>query len=138
MDKKIDGTLTLDDIKYYKKVLNRVSNRENIAQFYNGVPDQNGQYYSGRQEISNQDFLGVITSYDKDKKEAIIEQRNKFSVGDTIEVFGPKTNVQKFKVEYIINEDNENIDSAVHPQEKLKINIPFEVKNGDIMRIQIT
>ncbi len=138
MDKKIDGSLTPDDIKYYKKVLNRVSNRENIAQFYNGVPDQNGQYYSGRQEVSNQDFLGVITSYDKDRKEAIIEQRNKFSVGDTIEVFGPKTNVQNFKVEYIINEDNENIDSAVHPQEKLKINIPFEVKNGDIMRIQIT
>ncbi len=138
MDKKIDGSLTPNDIKYYKKVLNRVSNRENIAQFYNGVPDQNGQYYSGRQEVSNQDFLGVITSYDKDRKEAIIEQRNKFSVGDTIEVFGPKTNVQKFKVEYIINEDNENIDSAVHPQEKLRINIPFEVKNGDIMRIQIT
>lgn len=138
MDKKMDGSLTPNDIKYYKKVLNRVSNRENIAQFYNGVPDQNGQYYSGRQEVSNQDFLGVITSYDKDRKEAIIEQRNKFSVGDTIEVFGPKTNVQNFKVEYIINEDNENIDSAVHPQEKLKINIPFEVKNGDIIRIQIT
>ena len=138
MDKKINGTLKPDDIDYYKKVLNRVSNRENIAQFYNGVPSVEGQYYSGRQEVSNQDFLGVIVSYDKNKNEAIIEQRNKFSVGDTIEVFGPKTNVQKFKIEYIINEDNEQMDSAIHPQEILKINIPFEVQKGDIMRIQIT
>lgn len=138
MDKKINGTLKPDDIDYYKKVLNRVSNRENIAQFYNGVPSVEGQYYSGRQEVSNQDFLGVIVSYDKNKNEAIIEQRNKFSVGDTIEVFGPKTNVQNFKIEYIINEDNEQMDSAIHPQEILKINIPFEVQKGDIMRIQIT
>ena len=138
MDKKISGTLLPEDISYYKKVLNRVSNRENTPQFYNGVPGVEGQYYSGREEVSNQDFLAVIKSYDKSKKEAIIEQRNKFNVGDTAEIFGPKTNVQKFKIEYIINEDGENVDSASHPKEILKINIPFEVKSGDIMRIQIT
>ena len=137
MDKKIDGTLTNDDIAYYKKVLNRVSNRENISQFYDSVPDEEGQYFSGRQELSNQDFLGVVLSYDSDKKEAYIEQRNRFSVGDTVEVFGPKTSVQNFKVEYIINDENENVKSAVHPQEKLKINIPFEVKEGDIIRVKI-
>ena len=138
MDKKINNTLTKEDIKYYKKVLNRVSNRENIDQFYNGIPGVEGQYYSGRQEVSNQDFLAVILSYNKAKNEAVIEQRNKFNVGDTVEVFGPKTNVQKFKIEYIINDEGKNVDSASHPQEKLKINMPFEVKKGDIMRIQIT
>ena len=138
MDKKINNTLTKKDINYYKKVLNRVSNRDNIPQFYNGLPDIDGQYYSGRQELSNQDFLAVIVSYDKDKKEAIIEQRNKFNVGDTVEIFGPKTSVQKFKIEYIINDINENVESASHPQEKLKINVPFEVKSGDIMRVKIS
>ncbi len=138
MDKKINNTLTKEDIKYYKKVLNRVSNRENISQFYDKVPREDGQYYSGRQEVSNQDFLGVILSYDEDKKEAIIEQRNKFNVGDEIEVFGPETSVSKFKIEYIINEENLNVDSASHPQEKLKINIPFKVNKGDIMRVKIS
>ena len=138
MDKKINNTLTDADIKYYKKVLNRVSNRENTDQFYNGIPGVEGQYYSGRQEVSNQDFLAVIISYDKAKKEAIIEQRNKFNVGDIVEIFGPKTNVQKLKIEYIINDEDEKVDSASHPQEKLKINMPFEVNSGDIMRIQIT
>ena len=138
MDKKIDGTLTEEDIKYYKKILNRVSNRENTPQFYNGVPGKEGQYYSGRVEVSNQDFLGVILFYDEDKKEAVIEQRNKFNLGDEIEVFGPETSTQSFKVEYIINDENENVESASHPQEKLKINIPFKVKSGDIMRVKIT
>ena len=138
MDKKINGCLTSEDIAYYKKVLNRVSNRENTPQFYNSMPGVEGQYYSGRQEVSNQDFLAVVLSYDKDKNEAIIEQRNKFNIGDEIEVFGPKTSTKSFKVEYILNDNNENVQSASHPQEKLKINVPFEVVKGDIMRVKIS
>ena len=138
MDKKIDGSLDDETLAYYKKVLNRVSNRENISQFYNGVPGVEGQYYSGREEVSNQDFLAVVLDYDRDKNEAIIEQRNKFSVGDTVEVFGPTTSVQKLKIEYIIDEDEISQESACHPQEKLRVNMPFEVKNGDIIRVKIS
>ncbi len=138
MDKKINNTLTQEDINYYKKVLNRVSNRENIAQFYNNVPHEEGQYYSGRQEISNQDFLGLVLSYDKTISTALIEQRNKFSVGDIVEIFGPNTKVQEFKINSIINEDNVKCDSASHAQEKVKIYIPFEVHKNDIMRVKIS
>ena len=138
MDKKINNKLTSKDIEYYKKVLSRVSNRENEAQFYNGVPNEEGHYFTGRQEVSNQDFLGVVLSYDKKKHEAIIEQRNKFSVGDTVEVFGPKTEVKSFKIEYIINEDNEHIESASHPQEVIKINVPCAVCENDIIRVKIS
>ena len=138
MDHKINGTLTDEIIPYYKKVLNRVSNRENIPQFYNNVPGVEGQYYSGRQEVSNKDFLGLVKSYNDETKEAVIEQRNKFSVGDTIEVFGNKTSVQKFKIEYIKNSDNELIDSASHAQEIVTIKIPFKVCENDILRVEIS
>ena len=138
IDKKIDGTLDSKTIEYYKKVLARVSNRENISQFYNGIPGVEGQYFNGRQEISNQDFLAVVLSYDKESKEATIEQRNKFNVGDIVEVFGPKTSVQKLKIEYIINSDNMKVDSASHAQETLKINMPFDVYEGDIIRVKIS
>lgn len=138
MDKKINGTLTDDDIVYYKKVLNRVSNRENIPQFYNGVPGVEGQYYSGRMEISNKDFLGLVLEYNESTNEATVEQRNKFSVGDTIEVFGPNTSVQKFNVEYIINSAGEKAESASHAQEIVKIKIPFKVQENDILRVVIS
>ena len=138
MDKKINGTLDNETVEYYKKVLNRVSNRENTPQFYESVPGSEGQYYSGRQELSNQDFLAVILSYDEKNNEALIEQRNKFSVNDEVEVFGPNTSVQKLKIEYIINDENEKVTSASHPQEKLKINMPFKVNEGDIVRVKIS
>ena len=138
MDKKINGTLDNETVEYYKKVLNRVSNRENTPQFYESVPGSEGQYYSGRQELSNQDFLAVILSYDEKNKEALIEQRNKFSVNDEVEVFGPNTSVQKLKIEYIINDEDIKVDSASHPQEKLKINMPFKVNEGDIVRVKIS
>lgn len=138
MDHKINGTLTDDIINYYKKVLNRVSNRENIPQFYKSVPGVEGQYYSGRQEVSNKDFLGLVKSYNDKTKEAVIEQRNKFSVGDTIEVFGNKTSVQKFKIEYIKNRDKELIHSASHAQEIVTIKIPFKVCENDILRVEIS
>lgn len=138
MDKKINGTLTDDDIVYYKKVLNRVSNRENIPQFYDKVPGVEGQYYSGRMEVSNKDFLGLVLDYNEDTKEATIEQRNKFNVGDTIEVFGPNTSVQKFNVEYIINSAGEKAQSASHAQEIVKVKIPFKVQENDILRVVIS
>ncbi|NLC48629.1 MAG: U32 family peptidase [Tenericutes bacterium] len=138
MDKKIDGTLKKDDIKYYQKVLNRCSNRENTAQFYNKSAGVDEQYFSGRQEISNKDFLGLVISYDEKTKEAIVEQRNKFSVGDIIEVFGPNTTLNKFKVKYIINDKNEKVISASHAQEIVKINIPFKVVENDILRVEIS
>lgn len=138
MDHKINGTLNDELIAYYKKVLNRVSNRENIPQFYEKVPGVEGQYYSGRQEVSNKDFLGLILSYDKENNEATIEQRNKFSVGDTVEVFGPNTSVKEFKIEYIKNNDGNYVDSASHAQEIIKIKIPFDVFENDIMRVKIS
>lgn len=138
MNHKINGTLTDEITNYYKKVLNRVSNRENISQFYMNVPGVEGQYYSGRQEISNKDFLGLILSYDKNAQEALVEQRNKFSINDIIEVFGPKTSIQKFKIEYIKNSSDEFVNSASHAQELIKIKIPFDVCENDILRVHIS
>ena len=138
MDKKINGTLKNEDIEYYKKILNRVSNRENIPQFYDGVIGVEGQYYTGRNEVSNKDFLGLVLDYDESTKEATIEQRNKFNVGDTIEVFGPNTSVQKLNIEYIINSAGESTESAPHPGEIVKIKIPFNVQKNDILRVVIS
>lgn len=138
IDKKLDNSLNESDIKYYKKVLERVSNRENIPQFYNGLPGVEGQYFTGRQEVSNQDFLGLVLDYDKETGYATIEQRNKFSVGDEVEIFGPSLKVTKIKIKDIINDKGESVASASHAQEIIKIYIPFIVSKYDIMRVSIS
>ncbi|MBE6153099.1 MAG: U32 family peptidase [Firmicutes bacterium] len=124
------------DLNKYQKILNRVANRDNIDQFFDGNTGVEIQYYLGRQELSNQDFLGLVLEYDKDTKLATIEQRNYFKLGDTVEIFGPNTEIKKIKIEKIIDEDNNEIDVARHPKQIVKIPIDFNVNKNDIIRVQ--
>lgn len=133
-DMVINNTLTEEKLNYYKKVLNRVSNRENRPQFFDKEPGVNEQYYTGREEASNQDFLGLIKKVDD---LVTIEQRNNFKIGDEIEVFGPNTAPQKFILEYMVNEKMEETNVARHPREILYIKVPFKVNSGDILRVPI-
>lgn len=131
-----EGKLTNELTEYYKRVLNRLSNRENKSQFFTGDVNRSDQYYTGRKEVSNQDFLGVVLDYSDNVMK--IEQRNNFKVGDTIEVFGPNTIATKIKVDSIINEENESISVASHPQEVLYVKVPFKVEKNDILRVPIS
>lgn len=131
-----EGKLTSELMEYYKRVLNRLSNRENKSQFFTGDVNRSDQYYTGRKEVSNQDFLGVVLDYTDGVMK--IEQRNNFKVGDTIEVFGPNTLATKIKVDSIINEENESVSVANHPQEVLYVKVPFEVEKNDILRVPIS
>lgn len=131
-----EGKLTSELMEYYKRVLNRLSNRENKSQFFTGDVNVSDQYYTGRKEVSNQDFLGVVLDYTDGVMK--IEQRNNFKVGDTIEVFGPNTLTTKIKVDSIINEENESISVANHPQEVLYVKVPFKVEKNDILRVPIS
>lgn len=133
-DMVLNNTLTEEKLNYYKKVLNKVSNRENKPQFFDKEPGVNEQYYTGREEASNQDFLGLIKSSDDLVQ---IEQRNNFKIGDEIEVFGPNTAPQKFTLEYMVNEEMEETNVARHPREILYIKVPFKVNSGDILRVPI-
>ena len=63
-----------------------------------------------------------------------VEQRNKFSVGDTVEIFGPRTPYYEETIEEMYNEEGEPIESAPHPQQKLKIRFNRVPSEGFIIR----
>ncbi|MDD4035840.1 MAG: U32 family peptidase [Bacilli bacterium] len=119
----------------YENILNRCANREATTQFYNKPVDYTDQYYSGREEQSNQDFLGVVISYDKNTKLATIEQRNLFKVGDKVTIFGPEIDDLSFSIEFILDDNNNKIDAARHPQQIVKIPVNKEVYIDNMMRI---
>lgn len=119
------------------KLLNRVSNRESSSQYFKGYVDNNDQYYNGRLENSNQDFLAQVIDYDKNTKEAIIEQRNYFKKGDIVNLFGPGNIDIDFKIEYIKDKDNNLVDIANHPKEVLKIKVPQEVTKDFMIRVKM-
>ena len=66
IDAYYEGKLTNEFLEVEEKILSRVANRETSAHYLYHEADYTDQYYTGRQEISNQDFLGLITSYEKD------------------------------------------------------------------------
>ena len=128
--------LNCEKIDYFSKILNRVANRESTSQFYDKFPGSNEQYYQGRREVSNQDFLGIILDYDKDTKMVTLEQRNYFKKGDIVEIFGP--NIECFSVEVpnIYDEDGNILEVARHPKQIIKFKLDREVYENDIMRVK--
>lgn len=119
-----------DEIELY-----RCANRETVPQYFDKKPGVNEQYYIGRDENTNQDFLGVVKGYDEESKEIIVEQRNNFKKGDIINIFGPKKESFNLKVEYIKNENGEFVESAKHPQEIIRIPSKKKVSENDLLRV---
>ena len=133
IDSCYDGTYKYN--KDYETIIYRCANRETVPQYFDKKPSVNEQYFIGREENTNQDFLGVVLEYDDKNKEIVLEQRNFFKVGDTINIFGPKKESFNIKVEYIKNENNELVDAARHPQEILRIPCDKKVDKYDLLRI---
>jgi len=124
------------DIKQ-ENILNRVANRDSCVQFFNGNYDHNCSYYNGREEISNQDFLGIVLKYDKDSNIATIEQRNYFKTGDNVEIFGPNHKIINYTIDKIYDEDDNLIEIVNHPRQIVKIKIEANLEQDDMIRIKI-
>lgn len=137
IDNYYANTLTDEKVEYYTKVLNRVANRDSTGQFFDKIPGVEGQYYMGRQEVSNQDFLGVVIDYDIDKKEVVLSQRNYFKKGDKVEMFGPNISTFSFEVPDIYDEDGKLLEVARHPKEVIKFKLDIRVYKNDIMRVKV-
>lgn len=137
IDAYYDGTLNDDLIIKEEKILSRVANRETSTHFYLKEADFEDQYYTGRQELSNQDFLAQVLSYDKETGLATITQRNYFKLGDPVEIFTPSGEILTFTIETLLDENNNPIDIARHPEEILKINVPKEIEKDSMMRVKI-
>lgn len=117
----------------YEKILDDVANRDSITQFFDGNYGKTVQYYNGRKEHTNQDFIGIILDYNEKTKMAKIEQRNHFKKGDIIEIFGPEENI-KIKVECILDEEGNNIEIVRHPRQIVYLKVPKKVKKNYMLK----
>ncbi len=137
IDKIKANTLTKEDEAYYLRVLNRVANRESASQFFESLPTEKEQYFLGRQEVSNQDFLGLVLDYDSENKIAKIEQRNYFKVEDQVEFFGPNMETFSYQIHKIENDQGENIEIANHPNMIVYLKVDKPLQKYDMMRMKV-
>lgn len=123
---------------YYLDILNRCANRDSTAQFFDRLPGKEEQYFLGRDEISNKDFLGIVDSYDEETNMVVMEQRNYFKPGDIVEFFGPGLDAVTFTIpEELYNEKDELIDVANHPKMIVKFKCDIKLSQYDMMRVKM-
>ena len=131
------NTLTKELLEKQKQILSRVANRETSTHYFTHEADESDQYYTGRQEMSNQDFLAVVLDYDKNSKIVTISERNYFEPGTEVEIFTPSGKTVSFTVQKIYNEEMQEIEKACHPEEILKLRLDEEVERDSMMRLKI-
>ncbi len=126
------NNLTDDLLQKEMKILERVSNRENSTHFYFQEASVKDQYYVGRNEVSNQDYLGIIV----DSKDHLytINQRNYFKVGDEIEIITPNMDIIDYKVDNLYNAKLEPIEVANQADSMLKIKIEHDLPLYSMLR----
>ena len=137
IDQIKNKTLDEKEVRYALDILNRSANRDSSPQFYDGLPTEKEQYFLGRQEISNQDFLGLVLDYDEENKMVLLEQRNYFKNGDIVEFFGPETETFTYMVHTIVNKNDEKIEVANHPNMLVKLPVDKSLHKWDMMRIKV-
>ena len=137
IDDYYNDELTDENMKIYQERLDRVANRETSTHFFMKEADYTDQYYSGRSEVSNQDYLGQVINYDQDKKLLKFYERNYFEVGDTVELFTPTGHHLEFIVEKLYNEDLEAEDVARHPDNiyYLELDTIIEIPEYSMLKI---
>lgn len=115
IDRYYDNTLTEDVLNILEERLARVANRAVSTHYLLKEADASDQYYTGRNEASNQDYLGQVISYDKEKQLVKFYERNYFEVGDTVELFTPSGERVSFVVKELYDEDMNLLEVARHP-----------------------
>ena len=134
IDSYYDGILDEEMIDKENKILSRVSNRDNSTHFFMKEADINDQYYSGRWELSNQDYLGFVLDYDKKSHLLTFAQRNYFEKGDKILIFTPDGRRIIKVVDKLFNENMEEVDKANHAEEILHFYIDEEIPYASMIR----
>ncbi len=120
--------------EYYLDEVKKSSYRGYTTGFFLGKPDEDAQVYTSNSYVRTYDFIGLVKEYDKETGFAIIEQRNKFVVGEEIEFL--TTNGKNFsqKVVEMYDTEGNKLEEAPHPQQIIKLKVDNPVSPFDMMR----
>ncbi len=127
-----DPKLYEKNMDWYQAEISKCTYRQFTTGFYFGKPDENTQIYDNNTYVNEYIYLGIVEAV-KDNL-CRIEQRNKFCVGDTIEIMKPDGTNVPVTVEAMYTEDGESVDSAPHPKQVLWIKLSEAAEKYDLLR----
>lgn len=114
--------------------LEKISHREYTTGFFFGKPGGEEQIYTSSSYKRLYDLIGIVEGYDDERKMLVIQQRNKFSVGDKIEILRPEGEFITLTVEKMLNDKFEEIENCPHAMMKLYIPCDEKYPENSILR----
>lgn len=138
--KAIDDYLTSpekykENMDWYLEQISNCTYRQFTTGFFFGKPSEESQIYDNNTYIKEYTYLGIVGECNEEGLYRI-EQRNKFSVGEQIEVMKPDGRNIPVTVKRIVDEDGNEMESAPHPKQVLYIDLGQELEKYDILRRQ--
>ena len=128
-----DENLYKKRIPFYKSEISKCTYRQYTTGFFFGKPDENTQIYDINTYIKEYTYLGIVGEQNAQGLYHI-EQRNKFSVGETIEVMRPNGDNILVTVKRITDERGVDMESAPHPKQQLYIDLGVKLEQYDVLR----
>ncbi len=120
------------NMDWYLSEISKCTYRQFTTGFYFGKPSEESQIYDNNTYINEYIYLGM--SDKTDSESVYIEQKNKFCVGDEIEIMKPDGRNIPTKVLAIHDEDGNEMESCPHSKQKLRIFLSVLPDAGDILR----
>ena len=133
-DYQKDPELYRKNMPWYLDQISNCTYRQFTTGFFFGKPDSESQIYDSNTYIKEYTYLGIVGEV----KDGLIriEQRNKFSVGETIEIMKPDGRNVEAKVVRIVNQDGEEQENAPHPKQILFVELSEQADVYDLLRRQ--
>ena len=122
-----------EKLPWFREQIADCTYRKFTTGFFYGRPDQEDQIYDNNTYVNNYTFLGIVREIDGNG-DAVTEQKNKFCVGDTIEIMKPDGRNVITKVLALHDGEGQPMDSAPHPKQELHIRLEAEADPWDILR----
>ncbi len=124
------------NMDWYKAEIAKCTYRQFTTGFYFGKPDENTQIYDSNTYVNEYIYLGIIEEVQNQGFSVRIEQRNKFSVGDAIEIMKPDGRNVPVKVLSLTTQEGEKVGSAPHPQQVLWVELDEKADRYDLLRVK--
>lgn len=128
-----DRALYEKNMDWYLDQISDCTYRQFTTGFFYGKPSEEEQIYENSTYVKEYTYLGVISGWNE-KGYCRTEQKNKFSVGDEIEVMKPDGRDLKVTVRAMYDAEGNAVESAPHPRQELYLDLGVETDLYDILR----
>ena len=121
------------NLDYYREEIAKCTYRQFTTGFYYGKTDADAQIYDANTYIKEYTYIGIVQETDE-RGFVKIYQRNKFSVGEEIEVMVPDGTNRLLKVLAMEDENRQPVESAPHPKQEIWIDFGEPLETGWLLR----